>query len=120
MPSRWTAFFSAVEELDPTLAVVLGRPRLGTKISKIGVHSVLVLFMLEKNSLVMPVHTCTSVRKVLGHHAHYACRLSCMRIYYFTQDIIYKVLNSAILIRAIRESAVAEQDWHISAECQGC
>ena len=29
-PSRRTAFFSAVEELDPTLAVVLGRPRLGT------------------------------------------------------------------------------------------
>ena len=30
--SRLTAFFSAVDELDPTLAVVLGRPRLGTKI----------------------------------------------------------------------------------------
>ena len=32
-PSRRTAFFSAVE-LDPTLAVVLDRPRLGTKIKK--------------------------------------------------------------------------------------
>ena len=32
MPSRQTAFFSAVEELDLTLAVVLGRPRLGTRI----------------------------------------------------------------------------------------
>ena len=33
-PSRRTAFFSAVEELDPTLAVVLDRPTLGTKIKK--------------------------------------------------------------------------------------
>ena len=33
-PTRWTAFFSAVKELDPTLAVVLGRSMLGTKIKK--------------------------------------------------------------------------------------
>ena len=31
-PLRQTAFFSAVEKFDPTLAVVLGRARLGTKI----------------------------------------------------------------------------------------
>ena len=33
-PSHWTAFFSAVEELDPTLAVLLSSPRLGTKFKK--------------------------------------------------------------------------------------
>ena len=32
--TRRTAFFSAEEELHPTLGVVLGRPRLGTKILK--------------------------------------------------------------------------------------
>ena len=31
-PSRWTVFSYTVEELDPTLAVVLGRPRLTKKI----------------------------------------------------------------------------------------
>ena len=30
--SRWIAYFSAVEELDPTLAVGLDRPRLDVKI----------------------------------------------------------------------------------------
>ena len=47
-----TAFISAVEELDPTLAVVLGRSRLGTKIKKIhGTRIALFQFNSRKESV---------------------------------------------------------------------